>query len=154
MYCTTVIETFVPLFDKVVWLYTHNISSQRLNKYMTDCIVIYQESMVHWLKIVISRCHIWQLNVKIPRGYRFWFLLPIIHVHRIFLANFLSSWPSGVIKWSMLIHAYQHKPLGKMKWPSAITRRLRPDVWMVICKHRKRIWSYMTPDILTDTSCN
>ena len=58
----------------------------------------------------------------------------------------------------MMTHTHPHKPQRDIKGPSAITRLtthftcgLMSD--LVICKH-KRVWSYLTPNVLTGASCH
>ena len=64
----------------------------------------------------------------------------------------------GGDKVSMLTHTYPHNPLKIEMTIYAITRLtahfmcgLMSD--LVICKFRK-VWSYMTPNVLTETRCH
>ena len=83
---------------------------------------------------VVSRCFAGGYNVKlyISNGRLAWWLLAFLHsdilgVVLYSLGVFFFLLPSrltlGCDKVSMLTHTYPQKTLGRLKWPSAITRR-------------------------------
>ena len=72
----------------------------------------------------------------------------------VFMTPNIYPWDDRV---SMLTHTYPHKPLRKIKVTFAITRLTArfPCGWMsdlVIWKHMKRGWWYMTPNIFTEAA--
>ena len=60
------------------------------------------------------------------------------------------------VKVSMLTHAYPRKPLWEIMVKTVITgltAHFTCDLMfnLVICKHSKRVWSYMTLNVFTQT---
>ena len=76
--------------------------------------------------------------------------------HHFFISRFIPTF--GCDKVSMLIHTYPHKPMTKIKVILCITRLTAHFLYglmsdLVICKFRK-VWSCMTPDVLTESRCH
>ena len=70
--------------------------------------------------------------------------------------HYVSLWGDKV---SMLTHTYPHKPLRKTKVTmckhQADNQRMYGLVsHLVICNFRKKVWPYMTLNVLTDTRCH
>ena len=73
---------------------------------------------------------------------------------------FSHSQPSEVIVTSIHTHIHTHpNPRWRFMRPSTITRLTAHFMYVLmsyltICKHRKRVWSCMTPNVLIRTRCH
>ena len=82
-----------------------------------------------------------------------------IPAYAIFVCLSSRLFPSGGDKVSMWTHTYPHKLLRKIKVTICNHQADRslyvwPNVWSGNCKFRKKIWLYMTLNVLTETRCH